>query len=156
MDSGKWTGETDSDLNVRRIILFMAGMAAAIALCTAIVFMFGGVLTKSLVARDPKPSPIKVAPSEKAPGRGPLLQKSPAADMRQMNREQDEILSSYAWADRPAGIARIPIQRAIELASVPSVASALVPAPAPGKADEKPGTRPGARERPALSEGTKP
>ena len=31
-----------------------------------------------------------------------------------MNREQDEVLSTYAWVDRPAGIARIPNERAME------------------------------------------
>ena len=122
MDKGKRTGESDSDLDVRRIILFMAGMAAAIAVCTAIVFAFGGILTKSLVAKDPKASRIKVFPTEKAPSRGPILQPAPAGDMAKMNREQDQILSSYAWVDRPAGFARIPIDRAIELVVVPSVA----------------------------------
>ncbi|MEO6327271.1 MAG: hypothetical protein ABIT01_15845, partial [Thermoanaerobaculia bacterium] len=52
---GNWTGETDSDLNVKRIVLFMAGMAAAIAVCTGIVLAYGAVLTKNLKGHDPAP-----------------------------------------------------------------------------------------------------
>ncbi|MEO7918400.1 MAG: hypothetical protein ABIT01_02990, partial [Thermoanaerobaculia bacterium] len=64
----------------------------------------------------------KASASELLPERRPLLQESPAADMGLMNRQLDQALASYGWVDRPAGIARIPIKRAIELVKIPSAA----------------------------------
>ena len=46
---------------------------------------------------------------------GPNLQDNPAADMDAMRREYDEALNNYGWRDRKAGVAKIPIGRAMEI-----------------------------------------
>lgn len=45
----------------------------------------------------------------------PLLQLSPTADMVQFKKLMDEASNSYGWVSKPAGVVRIPIDRAMEL-----------------------------------------
>jgi hypothetical protein len=39
----------------------------------------------------------------------------PNADMARLRQDEEKMLTSYGWVDRPAGIARIPVARAMEL-----------------------------------------
>src|SRR5215472_16167884 len=43
------------------------------------------------------------------------LQPSPAQDVATFIEEKRRVLSSYGWADRERGFARIPVERAMEL-----------------------------------------
>ena len=45
----------------------------------------------------------------------PRLQASPTRDMQEMRRTENARLQSYGWIDQSAGIARIPIDQAMEL-----------------------------------------
>ena len=45
----------------------------------------------------------------------PLLVAAPAEAMRSYRLQEEEVLHSYGWVDKEAGIVRIPIERAIEL-----------------------------------------
>ena len=45
----------------------------------------------------------------------PQLQVSSQRDNRRMLLEEAEVLNEYGWVDRDAGIARIPIERAMEI-----------------------------------------
>jgi hypothetical protein len=45
----------------------------------------------------------------------PLLQTDPAADLRAFRAREDSVLEGYGWADRAAGKARVPVERAMEL-----------------------------------------
>jgi hypothetical protein len=46
----------------------------------------------------------------------PRLQSDPVDDWLNFQAENQRILSTYGWVDRPAGIVRIPIEKAMELA----------------------------------------
>jgi hypothetical protein len=46
---------------------------------------------------------------------GPRLQTNPREDMRELRAREEEILTSYGWVDKNAGIARIPIEEAMKL-----------------------------------------
>ena len=39
----------------------------------------------------------------------------PQQDLEQLRRKQQELLNSYGWVDRDAGVVRIPIERAMDL-----------------------------------------
>ena len=69
----------------------------------------------------------------------PRLQVSPVLDLKAIRAAEDQILSSYGWVDEKAGVARIPIARAVDLLAarglpsrpqgeVTSASSATVPA----------------------------
>jgi len=45
----------------------------------------------------------------------PRLQPNPPADLQAIRREEQEQLTSYGWVDRQNGVARIPVQRAMEI-----------------------------------------
>jgi hypothetical protein len=45
----------------------------------------------------------------------PRLQATPAVDLAKLRAAEDKELKSYGWIDRPAGVVRIPIERAMEL-----------------------------------------
>jgi hypothetical protein len=45
----------------------------------------------------------------------PRLEEEPGAQLREVRAAEDAVLTSTAWVDRQAGVARIPIDRAIDL-----------------------------------------
>jgi hypothetical protein len=45
----------------------------------------------------------------------PQLQGNPASDMARLRKEEEARLAEYGWVDRRAGIARIPVSRAMDL-----------------------------------------
>ena len=47
----------------------------------------------------------------------PRLQEDPKHELESYLVKEKELLGSYGWVDRPAGIARIPISRAMEILS---------------------------------------
>ena len=61
----------------------------------------------------------------------PPYRTTPVTDLGDMIRSQDEALNSYGWVDREKGIARIPIERAIELTAQRGLPRASAPAAAP-------------------------
>ena len=60
----------------------------------------------------------------------PQLQADPVKDMKAMDAAQMQLLASYGWVDKEKGIARIPIDKAIELTLEHSLVRAQVPAAA--------------------------
>ena len=61
--------------------------------------------------RDNRPTLVEVP----KPSPAPKLQISPQDDLQDLLRKENEILTTYGWVDREKGIARIPIDRAIQL-----------------------------------------
>jgi hypothetical protein len=45
----------------------------------------------------------------------PRLEETPILDLQAMRAAEDQVLNSYAWVDKPNGVVRIPIERAIDL-----------------------------------------
>ena len=45
----------------------------------------------------------------------PELQKNPQGDLQDFERDQRATLSGYGWIDRSKGIARIPIEQAMQM-----------------------------------------
>ncbi len=45
----------------------------------------------------------------------PRIEVAPAIEYQQLRAQEDQMLSTYGWMDRKAGVARIPIDRAIDL-----------------------------------------
>lgn len=65
------------------------------------------------------PEVTTVVPSPLQPGRvlppGPRLQVNAQEDLRDYLEEQNQTLDSYGWVDQGAGVARIPIDHAMDL-----------------------------------------
>jgi len=116
-----------------------------------LVWLLLGLFRAESVARDPRPSPLEEERGPRLPPE-PRLQPSPTADMEAMRAEEEGILGRYGWVDRPAGIGRIPVDRAIDILAEtglrPTPPAAAPPAAPPRAAGEPAGKRRLRRPRP--------
>ena len=128
--------EFDSEIHVRTIFGVLAGLALLVALAFGGMIAFSSFLKARSVARDPEPLPLAAANAPRPRPRA-ALQADPTADMTKFAREEEEAVSSYAWVDRAAGVAQIPVERALEIVAerglpVPPPLPEAGPAPAAG------------------------
>jgi hypothetical protein len=135
------------DINIRKVAVF--GGALLVAICLA------GVLTtlvifKKLAGSDANegvaPSPMLEAqplPPE------PRLQANPPLDLKKYRAAEEAELGSYGWVDKPNGVVRIPVDRALKLVlerGLPVRPDAQIGAqgnPEAGKSQVPPKTAPG-------------
>ena len=104
-------GHETLDANVRSLVGWGIGVFALLAaglIVSAIVFRYF-VTRQSL---GPPASPFENVRG--LPPR-PVLQVTPARDLRQYMDQQGAVLNSYGWVDQKAGVVRIPIDRAMDL-----------------------------------------
>jgi hypothetical protein len=140
------TGETRTaheanTLRVSRLVAFALALVAV------------GVLVEAILAlviidlSNEETSLRALAPPRFAGDPGgfpePRLQSDPATELAKMKEEELSKLSGYGWVDRKAGIAHIPIERAIDILSnsglpAPAAAPAGGARPADGKAAATP------------------
>ncbi|HEY8902500.1 MAG TPA: hypothetical protein VIM48_02260 [Chthoniobacterales bacterium] len=99
------------DASTRGVWIFAASLTAAIALvllAAGFLFHFLATHPRSLVQASRIVEPG-------GPEATPALQVDPAAELDRYQKKEQELLNSYAWVDRRAGIVRIPIDRAMSL-----------------------------------------
>jgi len=102
-----------TDVNIRAIFVFGAGLIVS----TVIISFAVWVLFKYFDAREAQ----RVAPeyplaaTEQRQPPEPRLQTNPREDLQQLRAEEEQILASYGWVDRNAGVVRIPIDEAMKL-----------------------------------------
>jgi hypothetical protein len=100
------------DLHPRAILWFVVVLG-----CVVLAGFLGGAAVLQLWS-DPRATraggfSAGVQPTETAPE--PRLQVAPAADLQKLRAIEDTKLRHYEWIDRQAGIAAIPIERAMEI-----------------------------------------
>ena len=102
-----------TDINPKYIAAF-----AAILVCVTLVLyvLVWGVFDHFAARVSPAPArPSLEGEPQVFPS--PRLQVDPQQDLEQLRRRERELLDSYGWVDRDAGIVRIPIERAIDIVS---------------------------------------
>jgi hypothetical protein len=104
----------ESDVEIRGILGFGAGLIVAAVLISFAMW----VLFKYFDAREAHRVvplyPLAAAQENRVPP-DPRLQTNPREDMNELRAREDEILTSYGWVDRNAGIVRIPIEEAMKM-----------------------------------------
>ena len=111
-----------------------APLAPIVAGVVALVVMLGlSVLASTWIAAAwiGRPLPLEqptglATPAAPPPPPEPRLEEQPGAQLREVRAAEEAVLTSTAWVDRQNGIARIPIDRAIDIlaANPPSARSA--------------------------------
>ncbi len=104
----------ESDVNVRGLFAFAAGLAFVLAFVAFIVWvLFQFYAVREARRRTPE-FPLATAQENRLPPE-PRLQTNPRQDLNDLRSEEDQILTSYGWVDKNAGVVRIPIDQAMKL-----------------------------------------
>lgn len=113
------SGHEVSDISIKgtaifgvSLLIFLVGVLLAVAL----FFQGYAFLNGRLDGLRPKAEPAASSVVRAAPAyQGPLLQVKPEEDLRWMREHDASDLQSYGWVDRPRGIVRLPVSRAMDL-----------------------------------------
>lgn len=107
-------GHELSDVHVAPLITFLIGLVVATAIVIVLLLGLFGYFTAKAEKRDQQNPPAPLAELREAPP-APHLQESPALDMHMMREQQESRLHRTEWIDEKEGIARIPIEQAMEI-----------------------------------------
>jgi len=111
------------DLGVRGVLSFLVGLALVCVIVSVVILGMFKYLDHFQAKRQPRPNPLETAHTETRAHAEqavqqfpqPRLQPDPVADLNRFRAREDQILDSYGWSDQSAGIAHIPIERAIDM-----------------------------------------
>jgi hypothetical protein len=103
----------ESDVNVRAILGFGAGLLAVGILIQLLMWLLFNFYTKE-AALAPRAFPLSAEYQQQQPPE-PRLQAHPEEDLRRFRAQEDAILQGYGWIDKSSGVARIPIEEAMKI-----------------------------------------
>jgi hypothetical protein len=132
-------GHEPNTLVVRGLAVFAAAIISVVIVVLFILMTTMGNLSVAEKQRERLEPPRFGDESIAFPA--PRLQADLAADLARMKDEANERLRGYGWVDPKAGIAHIPIGRAIEIlakSGLPKVPAPLAKAPAGATETSKP------------------
>lgn len=107
-------GYESRDIPLRPIAIFAVVLFPVLLAVSLGAWALVGVLAGRENAVSPRAHPLAPAVGTVLPP-APRLQSAPRKDLERLRAEEDALLSSYGWVDEPAGVARIPIDRAMAL-----------------------------------------
>jgi hypothetical protein len=102
------------DVDLRRVLRGGAGVLALLLFALGFVWGLWGTLERRRAARHQPVSRLAERLGRHTPP-APRLQAQPIDDLRALRTWENERLRGWAWVDREAGLARIPIERAMAL-----------------------------------------
>jgi hypothetical protein len=108
-------GHEVRDIQLRPIV--WAGIALVVVAIVAHigVWRLFDYFTERRTRVESRPTPTAPLAWPRQTPPGPRLQADPHKDLEALLGAQDALLQSYGWVDREAGVARIPIARAMAL-----------------------------------------
>jgi len=112
-------GYETRDVSTRLIWWAGAGLTILVVGASAAMLLLFNVLAVHEARKQPELPPLARSSRELPPE--PRLQALPRKDLAEVLDRQQRILTSYGWVDEKAGIARIPIERAIEIVATRGV-----------------------------------
>jgi hypothetical protein len=104
----------ESDVNIRAILGFGAGLIVFAVLIHLLIFVLLGYFESRESVRKRAEYPLAAAEGPRLPPE-PRLQINPRQDLADLRAKEDEQLGSYGWVDRNAGVVRIPIDAAMKM-----------------------------------------
>jgi hypothetical protein len=103
-----------SDIDFRAILGVGAGLVVAALVIYALVWLLFLSLSNREAHGAPPEFPLAASQEQRLPPE-PRLQTDPREDLRVLRQSEDQILQSYGWIDKNAGVVRIPIDEAMKL-----------------------------------------
>jgi hypothetical protein len=97
----------EADIRTKALV----GAVAAFGVLVVVAGIGTWFLVKDWADTGPLPKP----PARPLPIVGPVLQLSPTRDLAALRAREDKLLQGTEWIDRDKGLARIPIEKAMEL-----------------------------------------
>jgi hypothetical protein len=103
-----------SDVNIRAILGFGGSLIVVAAVVHLLIYGLFNYFDRREDVKVPAEYPLAASQGHHEPPE-PRLQTDPRQDLADMRAKEDEVLGSYGWVDRNAGIVRIPIDAAMKL-----------------------------------------
>jgi hypothetical protein len=103
-----------TDVNVRGVLLFGAGLFAAAAIVHLVIWVLFGYFNSREAIRGAREYPLAAIERNRLPPE-PRLQTNPREDLRDLRAHEDQVLTTYGWVDKNAGVVRIPIEEAMKI-----------------------------------------
>ena len=107
-------GHETRDVFVRPIALISLAAASAALMFIVAMWFFIDFSAARQARESPPANPLAANFARKEPPE-PRLQTHPVFDLESLRRHESELLQSYGWVDKSAGVVRIPIERAKQL-----------------------------------------
>jgi len=118
-------GPVDGELNIRGILGFVLGLVTVTLVVMGLMWGVVVLIKRAHTREDPAPPALAEAREARVPP-APNLQPNPTADLAAFRAAEDAELSAWAWVDREKSVARVPVERALEI-----VAARGLPPPPP-------------------------
>ena len=131
----------ESDVNIRAIFGFGAGLAVVSAVVAVICWMMFVYFDRREAEAD---VPRALSLGQQQPPE-PRLQPAPREDLRALRAREEAVLQQYGWADRNAGSVRIPIDQAMKLLLERGLPARAPEAPEPAASPLEPAAAPPAK-----------
>jgi hypothetical protein len=112
------------DLSPRGVYVFLVGLAAVMAVVAVLLWVAYHAMDAYESQHQPSQSPLvpqtQVDTRQVSPGvinafPQPRLERNERLEINEFRLREEQALESYGWVDQKAGVARIPIDRAMQL-----------------------------------------
>ena len=107
-------GPRDQGVDVRAVLGFGAGLVVTALVLHALVWLLFAYFDRREATRVAPAYPLAIGREDRLPPE-PRLQPNPRGDLQALRAQEEALLTTYGWVDRPAGVVRIPIEEAIRI-----------------------------------------
>jgi hypothetical protein len=104
----------ESDVNVRGLFAFASGLTVILVFVCFVVWVLFQVYAARAGQKTPAEFPLAASQQNRLPPE-PRLQTNPRQDLSDLQSQETQVLTSYGWVDKNAGVVRIPIDEAMRL-----------------------------------------
>jgi hypothetical protein len=104
-------GHEPDVVNSRLLIISGAGLVLLVALALLLVYATNRFLADQMPRAAEKPPGVRPTYTRTAP----QITSAQPHLLRELRQSEQQRLTTYEWIDQPAGIARIPIDRAVDI-----------------------------------------
>ena len=109
-----------TDVDIRGIFLFGAGLFVVAVIVHLLVWVLFGYFSSREEVRAAREYPLTAGRENQLPPE-PRLQPNPGGgalpreEMLDLHEHEEQVLTTYGWVDKNAGIVRIPIEEAMKI-----------------------------------------